>query len=119
MPNSCLTHGSADEDAGAIAARVVSAAKATDAATSPSTKGEDTPDTGTGPLTFDDEFLMSDEPEDILAVDPSVQRVKTRMAPSKAWPKSSAAFARWCLAQRRTQDVEAKPEEPEAARRCG
>ena len=30
-------------------------------------------DAGTGPLAFDDEYLMSDEPEDILSVDPEAQ----------------------------------------------
>ena len=58
-----------DEDAGAIAARVVSAARASDVPE----KDDQVEDAGTGPLTFDDEFLMSDEPEDVLAVDPDVQ----------------------------------------------
>lgn len=58
------------EDAGAIAARVVSAARASD---DDDATEADTPDTGTGPLTFDDEFLMADEPEDVLAVDPSAR----------------------------------------------
>ncbi len=51
----------------AIAARVASAARESSAAEA------DTPDTGSGPLTFDDDFLMADEPEDVLAVDPSAR----------------------------------------------
>ncbi|MDA8585104.1 hypothetical protein N9L47_02430 [Rhodobacteraceae bacterium] len=59
------------EDTSAIAARVAFAAKTADAGNSP--KAEDTPDAGSGPLTFDDDFLMSDEPEDVLAVDPDAR----------------------------------------------
>ena len=51
----------------AIAARVASAARESSA------DEADTPDTGSGPLTFDDDFLMADEPEDVLAVDPSAR----------------------------------------------
>jgi hypothetical protein len=43
-----------------------------------------TPESGSGPLTFDDDFLMADEPEDILAVDPDA-------APGEDGPAESVA----------------------------
>ncbi|MCV6594682.1 MAG: hypothetical protein OIF48_17155 [Silicimonas sp.] len=63
--------GPEDEDIGSIAARVVSAA--TRAPKPGPARGADTPDTGTGPLTFNDDFLMADEPEDVLAIDPAAR----------------------------------------------
>lgn len=61
------------EEDGVLAARVLTAAKTAD--TLAAAKKNETPDTGTGPLTFDDEFLMSDEPEDVLAIDPGADVV--------------------------------------------
>lgn len=43
---------------------------ATDAAVAPQVEKASSDDDTKGPLTFDDDFLMSDEPEDVLAVDP-------------------------------------------------
>ena len=71
------------EDAGAIAARVVSAARAPNVDETVEVE-EDTPDAGTGPLTFDDEFLMADEPEDVLAVDPTARVTSDTPAESVA-----------------------------------
>ena len=61
------------EDDGVLAARVLTAAKTAD--TLAASKESKAPDAGTGPLTFDDEFLMSDEPEDVLAIDPGADVV--------------------------------------------
>jgi len=61
------------EDDGVLAARVLTAAKTAD--TLDASKERKAPDAGTGPLTFDDEFLMSDEPEDVLAIDPGADVV--------------------------------------------
>ena len=44
--------------------------KSTEVAPAPAPQPEPDPVSETGPLTFDDDFLMADEPEDILAVDP-------------------------------------------------
>ncbi len=69
----------APKDKAAIAASVVTAVKATDVVDKPATS-----DAGTGPLTFDDEFLMSDEPEDVLAVDPDARVVDASPAETVA-----------------------------------
>jgi hypothetical protein len=57
-------------EASAMAARVVSAVRAEEPRAD-AKDNADTPETGSGPLTFDDDFLMADEPEDVLALDPA------------------------------------------------
>ncbi|NNE81789.1 MAG: hypothetical protein HKN18_16095 [Silicimonas sp.] len=57
-----------------IAARVVSAAATPAPAEQPRPEPEpEAEPSDTGPLAFDDEYLLSDEPEDVLAVDPDAK----------------------------------------------
>lgn len=51
---------------------LVAASAASEAATSEPTNTPPADTGGQGPLAFDDDYLMSDEPEDVLAVDPDV-----------------------------------------------
>ncbi|MEP6320824.1 MAG: hypothetical protein ABJ074_10525, partial [Paracoccaceae bacterium] len=65
-----LTQVTKPEETTPAAAENPPAAEVAQASAAPKAEPKTVPDNESGPLTFDDDFLMADEPEDILAVDP-------------------------------------------------
>ena len=96
------------EDASAMAARVVSAARTAEVVEDVVENAADTVD-DSGPLAFDDEYLMSDEPEDILAVDPTVQI-------SDANPAETVAEKLRRIRAVVSKNIEAQPGQPTTSR---